>query len=222
MPHGNDFFGLVAPRTKRNGTESYEFCGLKEDGMEEGRAFGRKGLNRRSAAAAVAGVAATCIIAAVTVGVRNRSRIGLSVAEAKLIHGLKSKSELAQKVEWGYTGETRPASWGSLDQTYHRCRDGKLQSPIAINKENVKAGVELPPIRYDNMPSKGIALKLMAKEFWDFGMVVVGLENGPTLTKPGFSRYLEVVPNDALTSVTYQVSSLPALALNYPLLRLKI
>ena len=35
-------------------------------------------------------------------------------------------------VEWGYSGESGPASWGSLSVMYSSCSEGKRQSPVDI------------------------------------------------------------------------------------------
>lgn len=36
------------------------------------------------------------------------------------------------KAQWGYTGEIGPEKWGSLDEAYAECAEGKVQSPINI------------------------------------------------------------------------------------------
>ncbi|MFT5700999.1 MAG: carbonic anhydrase [Desulforhopalus sp.] len=49
----------------------------------------------------------------------------------------------AEKVHWGYTGETAPANWGKLAPEFSICASGKNQSPI--NLTGMVEG-ELPPL----------------------------------------------------------------------------
>lgn len=37
-----------------------------------------------------------------------------------------------EKAHWGYTGDTAPSKWGTLDTAYKSCSEGKVQSPINI------------------------------------------------------------------------------------------
>lgn len=44
----------------------------------------------------------------------------------------------ARPVHWGYSGDEGPSNWASLSAVYALCGEGKGQSPINIEKSNVK------------------------------------------------------------------------------------
>jgi carbonic anhydrase len=47
------------------------------------------------------------------------------------------------KAHWGYTGEVGPSNWGHLNEKFHMCSEGKVQSPINIVPSN---DIELTPL----------------------------------------------------------------------------
>lgn len=57
-----------------------------------------------------------------------------------------------EATEWGYTGATGPAAWGSLSPAYAACGNGKAQSPIALEVTELaapsasSAALTYPPI----------------------------------------------------------------------------
>lgn len=55
----------------------------------------------------------------------------------------------AQEVEWGYSGDTGPEHWGSLDESFLLCSDGQTQSPIDIDTSSAVVDAELPQIELD-------------------------------------------------------------------------
>jgi carbonic anhydrase len=61
-----------------------------------------------------------------------------------------ARTQTAAGVPWSYSGDTGPDSWYLLDPSYAAARDGKAQSPIAIDTADLtaKAGVERPAVSY--------------------------------------------------------------------------
>ncbi len=49
----------------------------------------------------------------------------------------------ARPVEWGYSGENSPATWGQLSPLYSACSEGVSQSPIDIELRSVSLGKDL-------------------------------------------------------------------------------
>src|SRR5262245_26126478 len=53
---------------------------------------------------------------------------------------------------WSYNGATGPAKWGTLEEDYHSCAQGKVQSPIDI-KDSEASTADLPAIDFEYKPS---------------------------------------------------------------------
>lgn len=72
----------------------------------------------------------------------------LVAQDRPVAHHYFSKMPHEHVAKWGYTGETGPAFWGTLDPSYRLASTGKHQSPIDIDlKESPVA--ELPELKFD-------------------------------------------------------------------------
>ncbi len=58
----------------------------------------------------------------------------VTLAVAALVFGLiaANPAHVSATASWSYSGETGPAHWGELDETYVTCADGSAQSPIDV------------------------------------------------------------------------------------------
>lgn len=76
---------------------------------------------------------------------------------------------------WGYTGTGSASNWGSLDETYHACKDGMKQSPVNINK-----------FMQGQMPPLEISYKASPLAVANNGHTIqVNMEPGSTLSLDG-------------------------------------
>jgi carbonic anhydrase len=57
-----------------------------------------------------------------------------------------------QETHWSYEGKTGPDNWSDLNDEYYACAEGKNQSPINIDTDNV-IKVDLPDIEFHYQPS---------------------------------------------------------------------
>jgi carbonic anhydrase len=62
-------------------------------------------------------------------------------SEAAKADTVQPASVSARPVHWEYTGEDGPTAWATLSPSYALCGEGKGQSPINIEKTDVKGGV---------------------------------------------------------------------------------
>ena len=85
---------------------------------------------------------------------------------------------------WGYSGETGPANWGSLDPVYNLCGNGKGQSPINIQNYQVSGSANWK-LNYGNS-SLHIAHNEHMHEIIDNGHTIqVSVDEGSTFTFNG-------------------------------------
>ncbi|MGE7931388.1 carbonic anhydrase [Viridibacillus arvi] len=59
----------------------------------------------------------------------------------------------AQPIEWSYEGDTGPNKWGSLDASFSMCGNGKEQSPINIDLEDVVLDKSFGDIKINYQPT---------------------------------------------------------------------
>jgi carbonic anhydrase len=103
-------------------------------------------------------------------------------------------------VDWGYNALNGPNMWANLTDLYRKCSSGNLQSPIDIRSSDVYAKLNrFPPLRWDLSNASGGAV-----ESYDGRTFVIAFANGPPrITTLDFSRYLDIVPLDAVARTTY-------------------
>lgn len=71
-----------------------------------------------------------------------------------LIAALSLGSGTAQEVAWGYEGANGPTAWGSLDETFALCAEGRTQSPVDIIAANTEPTTETLSFDYPNPPAE--------------------------------------------------------------------
>ncbi|MBK3493672.1 carbonic anhydrase family protein [Viridibacillus sp. YIM B01967] len=59
----------------------------------------------------------------------------------------------AKPIQWSYEGETGPNKWANLDPSFSMCANGKEQSPIDIELEDVKLDKSIGDIKINYQPT---------------------------------------------------------------------
>jgi len=70
--------------------------------------------------------------------------VSLSALSAVILTSTSYAS--GDKSGWGYTGDTAPIHWGSLNKKFSICSNGKLQTPINIVPTK---DIDLKPLKFD-------------------------------------------------------------------------
>ena len=196
---------------------------------------------RRAVAAGVVGVAmALCVVAAVGEGgnplalgiekltmgrmsteqyLQNSIQEGLVIGEApakkvKYFSLGQDPAVGSQSSDWGYSGAKGPSDWATVAPEFASCASGQMQSPVNIVRDDAKAHLNLPPLRWQGFeaePFSGGVSETHA--FYDghsicLGGPFAGKLGGPRLAVHGFSRYLPDLPLDKVALVNYTLKEM--------------
>lgn len=119
-------------------------------------------------------------------------------------------------VDWAYEGSAGPSNWGLLSTKWGECGTGKFQSPININRANVKE-FDMAPLKWKGFETGSEEGAQRGKEFYDGKTIALGDLDGPQVSSLcacctmsgfhsgvwqievlGFSRYLKDLPLSAV------------------------
>lgn len=100
-------------------------------------------------------------------------------------------------VDWAYEGSAGPSNWGLLSTKWGECGTGKFQSPININRANVKE-FDMAPLKWKGFETGSEEGAQRGKEFYDGKTIALGDLDGPQIEVLGFSRYLKDLPLSAV------------------------
>lgn len=120
----------------------------------------------------------------------------------------------SQSSDWGYSGAKGPAAWATVAPQFAMCASGQMQSPVNIVRDDAKAHLNLPPLRWEGFeaePFRGGVSETHA--FYDghsicLGGPFAGKMSGPRLAVHGFSRYLPDLPINKVAVVNYTLKEM--------------
>ncbi len=123
--------------------------------------------------------------------VRKIIKIALLGMAMYCAQSLADTNDAGAKVAWSYQGKTGPEYWGKLDSAFEACANGKLQSPINIQKDMTAKNVKLA-LNYQSAPLRIV----------NDGMTELMINDNKTIFNDGHTIQLNF-PSETLEKINY-------------------
>lgn len=121
----------------------------------------------------------------------------------------------SQGSQWEYSGPSGPEAWATVAPEFALCSSGQSQSPVDVMREQEKARLGLPALRWEGYEGEPFDNGVMeSRAFYDGHSICLGGPHpvmgigGPRISVHGFSRYLQDLPLDKVAVVNYTLKEI--------------